>query len=317
VRRAACSDRDGSSRHATTKPGGGKRLAPARAPVPGAAAVAAGRRPQRRPSAADADLAAGDVRCQHSTSEDASGARPLHLLQPRCAGARPGSRTDGGSHCSGAPPGPLPALLPLLHRASGIALLAAAAAVVAGYGVMELGHQEVMAGHGPLACWAFYRPMAAWFAFTAGRLAAAVRGASRRSGGGARRQRAAVRRGPATKSSRAAPGVARRGGSHYDSPAAVAAAVAAEGAETAAAARRHAAYALRHAAAGLTFGLARLLVLAVGWAAHASGLGDMGVEAHRRACFYACTYGAAVVAVGGVELSLLRASLVGGGRRGL
>jgi hypothetical protein len=145
-----------------------------------------------------------------------------------------------------------------LHRASGQAMLVAAAAVTAGYVIMELGHKQVMRDHGALVRCTFYRPLAAHFAATAARtaLTAPARGAA--------------------------------------------------GAKRAAAAAAHSAHAVRHAAAGLTFALARVLVLLLGFACHASGVLDMTQLPNKLRVFYVCAYSAGAVCVGGAELALQR-----------
>jgi hypothetical protein len=176
-----------------------------------------------------------------------------------------------------------------LHRAGGAAMLAAAAAVGAGYAIMEAGGAGVAPAHvhGVLVAWTFYRPVAAWFALTA--VAAGV----------AARRAAALGAAAARPAGRAKPEEA-------------AAAAAAD--EAAAARRRHAAWALRHAAAGLAFGLARALVLAVGFALHATGAADLAAGGPARArCFYACAYAAGALAVGGAELALRRRRRRSGG----
>jgi hypothetical protein len=166
----------------------------------------------------------------------------------RMAGAARGSgrrRRPGGSSPQAAA-SPAAAALSL-HRASGRAALAAAAAVVAGYWLMEA--RGLIAGaHGPLVAATFYRPLASYFA------------------------------GTAVMAARAA------AAGHRDA---------------------HAAHAARHAAAGLAFAAARVLVVAVGGLLHAAGVGDPAAgEAQRSRAFYACSYGAAVLCVGGAELVL-------------
>lgn len=58
----------------------------------------------------------------------------------------------------------------------------------------------------------------------------------------------------------------------------------------------------RHLGAGLTFALARVLVLLVGAALHYSGTMDMQVKENKLAAFYVCSYSAAAACIGCCEL---------------
>lgn len=60
--------------------------------------------------------------------------------------------------------------------------------------------------------------------------------------------------------------------------------------------------ACRHLGAGLTFALARLLVLLVGALLHYLRLMDMRVKDNKLAAFYACSYTSAVLCITGCEL---------------
>jgi hypothetical protein len=53
----------------------------------------------------------------------------------------------------------------------------------------------------------------------------------------------------------------------------------------------------RHIGAGLTFALARLLVLLVGAALHFTGTMDMRVKDKKLAAFYVCSYSAAATCI--------------------
>jgi hypothetical protein len=58
----------------------------------------------------------------------------------------------------------------------------------------------------------------------------------------------------------------------------------------------------RHLGAGLTFALARLLVLLVGAALHFTGAMDMRVKDNKLAAFYVCSYSAAAACIGCCEV---------------
>ncbi|KAF6264496.1 hypothetical protein COO60DRAFT_128039 [Scenedesmus sp. NREL 46B-D3] len=131
---------------------------------------------------------------------------------------------------------------PNLHRTVGSLFFTGAAAVIAGYIMME---PMLVYEHG-VHLHTFYRPLAAWFTYTAVRALAAV----------------AVQR-------------------QY---------------------KMHAAFCIRHLGAGLTFALARVLVLLVGAALHYSGTMDMQVKENKLAAFYVCSYSAAAACIGCCEL---------------
>jgi hypothetical protein len=57
---------------------------------------------------------------------------------------------------------------------------------------------------------------------------------------------------------------------------------------------------------GLTFALARVLVLVAGFACHASGAADMADPRQREAVFVVVSWAAAVACVGGAELAVRR-----------
>lgn len=110
----------------------------------------------------------------------------LQLATARAPGATTLSNPAASGH------GKRAARRAAVHRASGSVMLAAAAAVTAGYVLMELGHRQVMANHGAAVCWTFYRPLAAQFALSAAGAALTV--PSARGGGGATKQRARAAR---------------------------------------------------------------------------------------------------------------------------
>jgi hypothetical protein len=172
-----------------------------------------------------------------------------------------------------------------LHCVSGYVMLIAAAAVSLGYLQMEL-VSTVMTNYGPAVCWSFYRPVAAYFAVTAVAAAAAATAAAAAGRGGADDTSSGSSKDLVR--SRMRPASRRR-----------------------ALQRAHAAAALRHAAAGLTFALARVLVLVVGFATHFSGAVDVSSRPDQRMrLFLACSYAAGAICVGGTEVVLLK------GRRG-
>lgn len=174
------------------------------------------------------------------------------------------------------------------HRACGRLLLASAGSVALGYLLMEAGHVQVISDHSPLVAWTYWRPIMAYFVATAAATAAAGR-------------RAAV----AGRAARAAPSVVAAAGSRGG--AAPTAAAQAAHAEWRRSKRAHTGAARRHAAARLTFGLARLLVVVVGGALHAAGVVSMRNSRARTTVFWACSYAAAALCIGGTEVSLLRA----------
>ena len=69
----------------------------------------------------------------------------------------------------------------------------------------------------------------------------------------------------------------------------------------------HAVWAIRHIGSGLTFAMGRVLVLVLGALLHFTKLVDMSKHENKMAWFYACSYTACILCVGGCEWTVLRA----------